>query len=59
MVRLSVRFVSELISATKDRDGKVVDGDPEAAQSVRDVWTFTRDLRSRDPNWKLAATEAV
>lgn len=59
VVRLSVRFVSELISATRDSAGKVVDGDPEAAQSVRDVWTFTRDFRSRDPNWKLAATEAV
>jgi predicted lipid-binding transport protein (Tim44 family) len=59
IVRLSVRFVSELISATRDKDGKVVDGDPESAQSVRDVWTFTRDLQSRDPNWKLAATEAV
>ena len=59
VVRLSVRFVCELISATRDSDGNVVDGDPEAAQSVRDEWTFTRDLRSRDPNWKLAATEAV
>ncbi len=59
LVRLSIRFVSELISATRDRDGKVVDGDPESAQTVRDVWTFSRDLKSRDPNWKLAATEAV
>ena len=59
VVRLSVRFVCELISATRDSNGDVVDGDSEAAQSVRDEWTFTRDLRSGDPNWKLAATEAV
>ena len=59
VVRLSVRFVSELISATRDSDGNVIDGDPESAQTVRDVWTFSRDLKSRDPNWKLAATEAV
>lgn len=58
-VRLSVRFVSELISATRDKSGTVIDGDPDASQTVRDVWTFTRDLKSRDPNWKLAATEAV
>lgn len=58
-VRLSVRFVSDLISATRDKSGAVIDGDPDASQTVRDVWTFTRDLKSRDPNWKLAATEAV
>ncbi|HSM40663.1 MAG TPA: Tim44/TimA family putative adaptor protein [Afifellaceae bacterium] len=57
--RLSVRFVSELISATRNKAGAVIDGDPDASQTVRDVWTFTRDLKSRDPNWKLAATEAV
>lgn len=59
IVRLSVRFVSELVSSTRDSDGAVIDGDPESAQTVRDVWTFTRDLKSRDPNWKLAATESV
>lgn len=59
VVRLSVRFVSELITATRDKDGKVIDGDPESSQTVRDVWTFTHDLKARDPNWKLAATEAV
>ena len=58
-MRLSVRFVSDLISATRDKSGAVIDGDPDASQTVRDVWTFTRDLKSRDPNWKLAATEAV
>lgn len=59
IVRLSVRFVSELISSTRDKDGNIIDGDPESAQTVRDVWTFTHDLKSRDPNWKLAATESV
>jgi predicted lipid-binding transport protein (Tim44 family) len=59
VVRLSVRFVSELITATRNKAGEVIDGDPESAQTVRDVWTFTRDLKNRDPNWKLAATEAV
>jgi predicted lipid-binding transport protein (Tim44 family) len=57
--RLTIRFDSELISATRDRDGAVVDGDPATVQTVRDVWTFSRDVKSRDPNWKLVATEAV
>ena len=57
--RITVRFVSELISVTKNKDGAVVDGDPTAVQHIRDAWTFARDVRSRDPNWKLVATEAV
>ncbi len=52
------KLVSQLISATIDKDGKVVDGDREAVTEVKDVWTFARDTRSRDPNWKLVATEA-
>ena len=38
--------------------GAVIDGDPETVAEVKDVWTFARDTRSRDPNWKLVATEA-
>ncbi len=55
---LTLRFVSQLISATKDRAGVVIDGSPEKVTDVTDVWTFARDLSSRDPNWKLVATEA-
>jgi predicted lipid-binding transport protein (Tim44 family) len=55
---LTVRFVSQLISATRDRDGNVIDGSPEKVTDVTDVWTFARDLASRDPNWKLVATES-
>jgi predicted lipid-binding transport protein (Tim44 family) len=57
--RLTIRFDSELISATRNKDDAVVDGDPSTVQTVRDVWTFSRDAKSRDPNWKLVATEAV
>ncbi len=55
---VSVRIVSQLISATYDKDGKVVDGNAEDVGEVVDVWTFARDTRSRDPNWKLIATES-
>ena len=54
---ITLRIVSEMISATMDKDGNVVDGDPENVSEGRDVWTFSRDMRSRDPNWKLVATE--
>lgn len=55
---ITLRIISELISATRDKAGEVIDGDPETVAEVKDVWTFARDLRSRDPNWKLVATEA-
>jgi len=56
--QVTVRFVSQLVSVTRDRDGNVIDGNPDKVTDVTDVWTFARDLGSRDPNWKLVATEA-
>ncbi|MEZ5851071.1 MAG: Tim44/TimA family putative adaptor protein [Hyphomicrobiaceae bacterium] len=57
MAQISVRFVSELISATRDRTGEVLAGDPKRVKEVMDIWTFARDVTSRDPNWKLVATQ--
>ncbi|WP_029006607.1 Tim44/TimA family putative adaptor protein [Azorhizobium doebereinerae] len=57
--QLTLRFVSQLISVTRGRDGEVVDGSPDTVADVTDVWTFARELGSRDPNWKLVATEAA
>ena len=57
--QLTVRFVSKLISVTRGPDGTVVDGSPDTVADVTDVWTFARDLGTRDPNWKLVATEAA
>lgn len=54
--RLSVRFVSELTSCTKDRDGKVIEGDPVTIRKVTDLWSFERDVKVSDPNWRLVAT---
>lgn len=55
---LTLRFVSQLVSVTRDRAGVVIDGSPDKVTDVTDIWTFARDLSSRDPNWKLVATEA-
>ncbi|MCO5734627.1 Tim44/TimA family putative adaptor protein [Rhizobium sp. SSA_523] len=55
---VTTRIVSQLISATYDSAGTLIDGDAEAVAEVIDIWTFSRDTRSRDPNWKLVATES-
>jgi predicted lipid-binding transport protein (Tim44 family) len=54
---ITVRFVSDMIHGLIDKSGQLVEGDAKAVRSVEDVWTFERDVASRDPNWKLVATE--
>jgi predicted lipid-binding transport protein (Tim44 family) len=56
---ISVRFASQLISATLDASGAVVEGSASDVADHIDVWSFSRPLGSRDPNWLLAATETV
>jgi len=56
--QIIVRFVSKLISVTRDSSGAVIEGNAEKVTDVTDVWTFARDVSSRDPNWKVVATEA-
>ncbi len=58
VAQVTMRFLSKLITATRDAQGNVVDGNPETVVDVTDVWTFARTLGSRDPNWQLVATEA-
>jgi predicted lipid-binding transport protein (Tim44 family) len=58
IAQITIRFVSQLVSATRDRNGAVIDGSADKVTNVTDVWTFARDVTSRDPNWKLVATEA-
>jgi predicted lipid-binding transport protein (Tim44 family) len=57
VAQLTLRFVSQLVSATRNRNGNVIDGSPDAVTNVTDVWTFAREVTSRDPNWNLIATE--
>jgi len=58
LAHLTVRFVSQMMTVTRDKDGAVIDGNPEKLTDVTDVWTFSRDVSSRDPNWKLVGTES-
>jgi predicted lipid-binding transport protein (Tim44 family) len=54
---VTVRFVSQIVSAIRDKSGNVIDGSSDKVTDVTDVWTFARDLASRDPNWKLVGTD--
>ncbi len=57
--KIKVNFTSQMTNATHDASGTVVEGDPDKVVKVDDIWTFGRDTGSRDPNWKLCATEAA
>lgn len=54
--QITVAFNSKLITATYDKSGQLIDGNPDAIEDVSDVWTFARDIGSNDPNWRLVAT---
>lgn len=53
---LTVRFTSKQKNVTRDGDGTVIDGDPDKAETVIDIWTFMRNTRSKDPTWGLVRT---
>lgn len=59
---ITVRFVSELISATRDKAGAIISGDSQRIKEVTDIWTFSRDVSSArarsNPNWRLIATQS-
>ncbi len=53
---VSIRFLGELTSVVRDPSGAVVEGDPKEIKQQRDVWTFTRNMASENPNWLLTGT---
>ena len=56
---ITVKFESQLISATRDKAGEVIAGDPQKITDVTDFWSFARDIGSKNPNWKLVATQSA
>ncbi|MEI9996114.1 MAG: Tim44/TimA family putative adaptor protein [Rhizomicrobium sp.] len=56
MAEITVAIGAQFISATTTADGTVIEGDAKSVRDVTDVWTFSRDVRARDPNWLLVAT---
>jgi len=55
--QITVRFLSKLITATRNKAGLVVEGNADKVVDMVDVWTFARETKARDPNWRLVATE--
>ena len=57
VAEVTVRFEADIAAVTRDGDGAVVAGSMSDAVQTRDLWTFRRDLSSRDPNWLLIETD--
>jgi predicted lipid-binding transport protein (Tim44 family) len=53
---ISIRFVADETCVARDRDGKILSGDPDRITEMNDIWTFVRPLKSRDPIWLLRET---
>jgi predicted lipid-binding transport protein (Tim44 family) len=56
---ITVKFVSEQVHAIRDKDGEVIDGNPNIVTEAVDFWTFSHDMKSQDPNWILVATRSL
>jgi len=57
--QITIRFDAEIVSATRDSEGNLVEGNGDEVVNISDEWTFARSTKSRDPNWKLVATNQL
>ena len=55
-LQVTVDFVSEIITCIRDKEKKIVSGSPDKIKTIYDTWTFSRDMRSNNPNWLLVNT---
>ena len=56
ILNVTVDFVSEVITCIRDKDKKLISGDPQKIKKIYDTWVFSRDTRSSNPNWQLVDT---
>ena len=56
ILNVTVDFIAEVITCIKDKDKKIISGDPEKIKKIYDTWVFSRDITSANPNWKLVNT---
>ena len=56
ILEVTVDFVAEIITCIRDKDKKIISGDPEKIKKIYDTWVFSRDISSRNPNWQLVDT---
>lgn len=54
---ITVRYVGELTSVVKDKEGTIIEGSPTQVKRQKDIWTYARVMGSNDPNWQLVATD--
>ncbi len=53
ILNVTVDFIAEVITCIRDKDKKIISGDPEKIKKIYDTWVFSRDITSTNPNWKL------
>jgi predicted lipid-binding transport protein (Tim44 family) len=56
LAEVTVSFVAQFISSTADASGALIEGDPKSVRTVTDLWTFEKNVRANDPNWRLIGT---
>ena len=56
ILNVTVDFIAEVITCIKDKDKKIISGDPEKIKKIYDTWVFSRDVTSVNPNWQLVNT---
>ena len=56
LLQVTVDFVGEVITCIRDKEKKVVSGDPEKIKKIYDTWIFSRNIKSNNPNWQLVDT---
>lgn len=59
VAQVTIQFNAEVVSATRDAEGELIEGNADQVVTIADEWTFARSTRSRDPNWKLVATDQL
>ena len=56
ILEVTVDFVAEIITCIRDKDKKIISGDPEKVKKIYDTWVFSRNINSKNPNWQLVDT---
>ncbi|MCF6343853.1 MAG: Tim44/TimA family putative adaptor protein [Devosiaceae bacterium] len=59
IANVTIRFFAEVVSATRDGDGNLIEGNGDQVANIADIWTFARNTKANDPNWKLVATDQL
>ena len=55
---MNLNFVSEIITCTKDKNNKIIEGNPDTIKTVNDIWSFSKNMWSQNPTWYLFDTTA-